>query len=144
VRCLAGWLLAGLLRLHYADGAPLVRVYGPTSMDARGGAVTVKFYDAAGGLIYHETIEQRANAANISVRTGCFCNPGGGELALGLSKTELVACFNEPEHHHHLTKQDLRVCIDGKSTGAVRISLGLASNFADVQQFLDFAQRFVA
>jgi selenocysteine lyase/cysteine desulfurase len=143
VRCLTGWLLDNLLSLHYANGKPLVRVYGPARMEGRGGTLTVNFYDRHGALIDHETIEQRANAANISLRTGCFCNPGGGELALGLSKTELVACFNEPEHHHHLTQQDFRHCIDGKSTGAVRLSLGLASNFADVQRFVEFARRFV-
>ena len=29
----------------------------------------------------------------ISLRTGCFCNPGAGEVSLGLSKPELEACF---------------------------------------------------
>ena len=144
VRCLAGWLLDQLLTLHYSDGQPLVRVYGPTSMEGRGGTLTVNFYDAEGLLIDHARIEQEANLANISLRTGCFCNPGGGEVALGLSKTELIACFTQPEHHHHLTKDDFRHCIDGKSTGAVRLSLGLASNFADVQRFVEFARQFVA
>ena len=31
---------------------------------------------------------------------------------------------------------------NGKSTGAVRVSLGLASNFADVDRFLTFAAGF--
>jgi hypothetical protein len=31
------------------------------------------------------------------------------------------------------------LCIDGRSSGAVRISVGLVSNFADVQTFLRFA-----
>ena len=31
---------------------------------------------------------------------------------------------------------------NGKSTGAVRVSLGLASNFADVERFLAFAAGF--
>ncbi len=35
---------------------------------------------------------------------------------------------------------DFRVCIDGKSSGAVRISVGLASNFDDAQRFLSFAR----
>jgi hypothetical protein len=30
----------------------------------------------------------------------------------------------------------------GKSAGAIRVSLGIASNFADVQHFLDFARTF--
>ena len=30
----------------------------------------------------------------------------------------------------------------GKSAGAIRVSLGIVSNFADVQRFLDFAAEF--
>ncbi len=32
---------------------------------------------------------------------------------------------------------------DGKRPGAVRISMGLASNFADVYKFWEFAQSFI-
>jgi hypothetical protein len=42
-----------------------------------------------------------------------------------------------------LTIEDFRLCIDGKSTGAVRVSLGLASNVADVEAFIDFAATFL-
>lgn len=41
-----------------------------------------------------------------------------------------------------LTFEDFRRCIDTKSTGAVRVSLGLASNFRDIQRFLCFARWF--
>ena len=32
---------------------------------------------------------------------------------------------------------------DGKSAGAVRISMGLASNFADVYKFWEFTRSFI-
>ena len=32
---------------------------------------------------------------------------------------------------------------DGKSAGAVRISMGLVSNFADVYKFWEFARSFI-
>jgi selenocysteine lyase/cysteine desulfurase len=32
------------------------------------------------------------------------------------------------------------MCIDNKSSGAVRASVGLVSNFEDVQAFLKFAE----
>ena len=35
------------------------------------------------------------------------------------------------------------MCIDGKSTGAVRVSLGLVSNLADVDRFIGFAKQFI-
>jgi hypothetical protein len=38
---------------------------------------------------------------------------------------------------------DFRRCIDDKSNGAVRISVGLVSNFSDVSRFYNFAAGFV-
>jgi selenocysteine lyase/cysteine desulfurase len=144
VRCLTGWLLDNLVTLRHSNGQPLVRVYGPHSTDRRGGTVTFNFYDAGGRPIDHRLVEQHANAANISLRTGCFCNPGGGEIALEISGTELNSCFRQAKHQTELTVDDFRLCIDGKSTGAVRVSLGLVTNFADVERFLDFAGNFVS
>ncbi len=142
-RCLTGWLLEQLLALRQINKQPLVRLSGPPSTDRRGGTVTFNFYDANGRAIDHRFVEERANAANISLRTGCFCNPGGGEIALGITGTELSSCFRQPEHQKHLTIDDFRLCIDGKSSGAVRVSLGLVSNLADVNRFIAFAQEFV-
>jgi molybdenum cofactor sulfurtransferase len=143
VRCLTGWLIKRLTALRHSGGEPLARIYGPRSDIRRGGTVTFNFYDAAGRAIDHRDVEERANAAGISLRTGCFCNPGGGEIALGITGTELSSCFHQPEHETHLTIEDFRLCIDGKSTGAVRVSLGLASNLADVEAFVAFATTFV-
>ncbi|MFM8322552.1 MAG: aminotransferase class V-fold PLP-dependent enzyme [Chloroflexota bacterium] len=137
VRCLTGWLLDNLLEMRHSSGQPLVRLYGPASTEQRGGTLTMNFFTAGGQAIDHRAIEQQANAANISLRTGCFCNPGAGEIALGISKPELAACFRQP--NERLTLDDFRLCIDGKNSGAVRISVGLASNFRDVQRFLAFA-----
>ena len=143
VRGLTGVLLDQLLALKQTSGQPLVRLYGPPTTDRRGGIVTFNFYNAVGKAIDHRAVEELANRANISLRTGCFCNPGGGEIAMGLTGTELSSCFRQPEHQTHLTLDDFRMCIDGKSTGAVRVSLGLVSNAADVTRFIDFARQFI-
>ena len=142
-RCLTGWLLDNLRALRQTNGQPLVRLYGPLSTDMRGSTVTFNFYRANGRAIDHRIVEERANAAKISLRTGCFCNPGGGEIALGITGTELSSCFRQPEHQDHMTIDDFRLCIDGKSTGAVRVSLGLVSNLADVNRVIGFVQQFV-
>lgn len=143
VRCLTGWLLDNLARMTQTSGAPLARLYGPLTTDGRGGIVSFNFYDSANRAVDHRLVERRANAARISLRTGCFCNPGGGEVALGLTGTELSSCFRQPEHQTHMTVDDFRLCIDGKSTGAVRVSLGLVSNVDDVNRFLEFAREFI-
>jgi molybdenum cofactor sulfurtransferase len=144
VRCLTGWLIDRLAALRHANGAPLARIYGPRSDVRRGGTITFNLYDRAGRPLDHRDVETRASAANIALRTGCFCNPGGGEVALGITGAELASCFHQPEHETHLTIDDFRLCIDGKSTGAVRVSLGLASNLRDVDAFIQFAESFMA
>ena len=140
VHCLTGWLLDNLVQMKHSTGIPLVRVYGPTQMEGRGGAVTVNFYDKDNNALDHRFIEQQANEAGISLRTGCFCNPGAGEIALGISRVELDVCFTRPGHEERLTVDDFRHCIDGKSSGAVRISVGMVSNFKDIQGFLAFSR----
>jgi molybdenum cofactor sulfurtransferase len=140
VRTLTGWLLDNLSEMKHSTGVPLVRIYGPLITVKRGGAVTSNFFDKDGGLLDHRSIEQEANKHNISLRTGCFCNPGAGEIALGISKPELAACFTQPGHSQRLSLDDFRLCIDGKASGAVRVSVGLVSNFEDVQVFLKFAE----
>ena len=144
VCALTGWLLENLASMQHSNGVPLVRVYGPVTMQKRGGAVAVNFYDQDGRALDHRFVEQQANEVNISLRTGCFCNPGAGEVALGISRVELDVCFTQPGHEDRLTVDDFRHCIDGKSSGAVRISLGLASNFADAHRFIRFAARLLA
>ena len=140
VYALTGWLLDNLTEMKHSTGVPLVRVYGPTKMVERGGAVTVNFYDKDNNALDHRFIEQQANEVGISLRTGCFCNPGAGEIALGISRVELDVCFTRPGHEERLTVDDFRHCIDGKSSGAVRISVGLVTNFNDIQGFLAFAR----
>jgi len=140
VRCLTGWLLDELTNLRHSNGTPLMQVYGPLETRERGGTVTFNFFDPAGHFIDHRLVERRANEVGISLRTGCFCNPGGGELALGISAEELSSCLVKT--HERLTFDDFRRCIDAKSTGAVRVSLGLVSTFRDVQRFICFARWF--
>jgi selenocysteine lyase/cysteine desulfurase len=140
VRTLTGWLLDNLTAMKHSNGKPLVRLFGPSTTEGRGGAVTVNFYDQDGIALDHRFIESEANKVNISLRTGCFCNPGAGEIALGISRVELDVCFTSPEHEDRLSIDDFRKCIDGKSSGAVRISVGMVTNFNDVQGFLAFAR----
>ena len=143
VRCLTGWLLDNLVEIKYPNGKPLVKIYGPVTMEQRGGAIAMNFVDPEGNVIDHRSIEENANRKEISLRTGCFCNPGAGELALGISSSELNSCFARPDHEQRLTYDEFRLCIDGKASGAVRISVGMVSNFEDVEAFLEFTRGMV-
>jgi len=143
VSCLTSWLLDALLALRHSSGAPVVRVYGPANMEARGGTLTINFYDPKEILIDHRRIDELAGRAGISLRTGCFCNPGAGEMAHGLTEEDMAAAFENGERMTFEQFLSVLEDRDGKSAGAVRVSLGLASNFADVYGFWDFARSFI-
>ncbi len=134
---LTGWLIQKLANIRHSNGRNLIHIYGPESMDNRGGTIAMNFYDPDGHFIDHLRVEARANQMGISLRTGCFCNPGDGEMALGLSADELTSCFAVKTNFEY---QDFRSCLAEKSTGAVRVSLGLVSNFEDVYQMVKLAE----
>jgi molybdenum cofactor sulfurtransferase len=140
VHCLSEWLIRELVSLHHANGGPIVRIYGPADAVERGATVALNLYDPDGYFLDHRGVEARANQAGISLRTGCFCNPGGGELALGISAEELTSCFAGARDR--LALDEFRRCIDDKSTGAVRVSLGIVSTFEDVYRFVEFVRGF--
>jgi selenocysteine lyase/cysteine desulfurase len=139
---LTGYLLEQLLALRHANGRPMVRIYGPVTTAMRGGSVTMNFYDPDGHLLDYRRIEELANLRRISLRTGCFCNPGAGEAAEGLSAEDMLA--GAAGGADMTLPRFLQVIQHrgGKSAGAIRVSLGLVSNFADVDRFLQFAAEF--
>jgi len=138
VVCLTGWLIQNLATMKHSTGEPLARIYGDLQNEMRGGTIAANFYNKDGLAFDHRYIEEEANKLNISLRTGCFCNPGAGEIALELEETELVACFSKPRNKQRLSFDDFAICFDGQESGAVRISVGVASNFDDVQILLEF------
>lgn len=141
VRCLTDWLLQNLSSLRHRNGKQLVQLFGPSRLESRGATITLNLKDRNGQTIDHDIIERLAKERKISLRTGCFCNPGAGEVALGLSKQELLKCFQSSTQS--MTYDDFRLCIDGRSVGAVRISTGIASNFMDAFSFLKFTKQFL-
>ena len=142
VGALTGWIIGELRSLRHANGEPLVTIYGPPDIERRGGTITLNFRDPEGQFIDHQLIEERAGARRISIRSGCFCNPGAGELAMGISPDEMKSCFIRLSDR--ITYDQFRRCIDGKSTGAVRASLGLATTLGDARAFVEFAGGFLA
>ena len=137
---LTSWLLESLGRLRHGNGAPLIRLYGPTAMTARGGTVAFNFLDLDGRVVDERAVARDAAAAGISLRTGCFCNPGAGEWALGASPANLRALGRIKPGAPAILDDYLERA--GLPTGgAVRVSFGVASTIGDVEAFLDFAER---
>jgi selenocysteine lyase/cysteine desulfurase len=141
VNCLTDWLITQLLAIRLGNGRPMVRLYGPANMHMRGGTVTLNCYDPQGHLIDYRRIEELAGGARISLRTGCFCNPGAGESAEDLSEEDMRAGIAQSGGEINLLRfsQALQQR-GGKSAGAIRVSTGIASNWADVERFLAFVR----
>ncbi len=139
IDCLTGWLISQLLGLRHSNGRPMVRLYGPADMIERGATVTLNLYDPQGHLVDYRRVEELAAQENISLRTGCFCNPGAGETAEDLSEDDMRAGLAEAGADINL-QRFLHVMQErgGKSAGAIRVSMGLVSNFADVERFVKF------
>ena len=143
VMTLTSWLLGELIALRHSDGSPMVRIFGPSDMASRGG--TVAFYLLApDGTPYDvNRMELLAGRELISLRTGCFCNPGDGEIAHRISRDEMAECFTEKTTAVTFSEcHDIIRDATGKMPNTMRISLGLASNFADVYRFMRFAAGF--
>ena len=134
-------LLERLQGMRHTDGAPLVRVYGPRGMERRGGTVAFNLLDPAGELIDFRAVEERANAAGMSIRTGFFCNPGAAEFAFEYHDDEAFRCIQTltPDT---FTLQQFSDCMGDQAVGAVRASLGIASNEADVDRLIAVLESF--
>jgi selenocysteine lyase/cysteine desulfurase len=87
IRCLTGWLLEQLSEQRHCNGQPVVRIYGPITTERRGGTIAFNFCDPSGAVFDCYAIQEEINQHGISVRSGCFCNPGVREFALDLRRS---------------------------------------------------------
>jgi selenocysteine lyase/cysteine desulfurase len=146
-------LLHELAALHHDNGQKLVELFGPADHQMRGGTFALSFLDPDGRRIDERIIERTAHDAKISLRTGCFCNPGGFEGAWGLTREKfkvfrptgwkLVKHLLGTQKLDTPTMQDYVDKLGLPTAGAVRISLGLASNAADIAAFVAYARSFL-
>jgi selenocysteine lyase/cysteine desulfurase len=132
VRCLTGWLLDRLAALRHSNGAPMARIHGPAGTRGRGGTVAFSLLGPRGDAIDVRAVERDLAAAAISIRTGCFCNPGAAEAAFALTMTDIVRA----RRSNARTPDDFAAQAGIPGGGAIRASVGLASNFADVDRLL--------
>jgi molybdenum cofactor sulfurtransferase len=132
-------LLDALGSLRHANGAAAATIYGPRDFDRRGATIAFNFLHPDGGIVDERYVDRIARRHNISLRTGCFCNPGAGEVAFTISRETLVG----GEFGEGMALDDYINAIGLPSGGAIRVSLGLASNHADIDRFTTFAREFL-
>jgi selenocysteine lyase/cysteine desulfurase len=139
VEMLGSLLLDALVSLRHSDGSPAATIYGPRGWSRRGATIAFNFLHPDGRVVDERYVERIAQRHDVSLRTGCFCNPGAGEVAFTISRETLLG----GEFGEGTTLDDYIEAIGLPSGGAVRASLGLASNVADIERFTAFARRFV-
>jgi molybdenum cofactor sulfurtransferase len=139
VQILTAQLLEPLTSLRHANDAPAATIYGPRELERRGATVAFNFLHPNGRIVDERYVDRIARRHNLSLRTGCFCNPGAREVAFTIARETLVG----GEFGEGMTLDDYLRVIGLPSGGAVRASLGLASNSADLDRFTSFANEFV-
>lgn len=143
VMALTDHLLRNMQSLHHSNGQSAIELYGPKTTQHRGATIAFNCLDTEGKYIHYDDIEKLANDQGLAIRSGCFCNPGAGESSLSHTAETINQCRERINDLHKNQPFDLvnfQQCItsEGKATGAVRASLGLVSNFTDIQKLLAF------
>lgn len=138
---LTGSLIEALRELRHGNDAPMVRIYGPPGVEGRGGAVAFNLLDPEGALVDFRAVEQRANEALISIRTGFFCNPGAAEFAFGYPDEEAFRCIKTltPET---FDLQRFSDCMSDHAVGGIRASVGIATVDADLHRLMEVLRTF--
>jgi len=115
-----------------------VRLYGPLDTQARGGVVTFNVV-RDGRVLPYELVEGMAREMGVSIRGGCFCNPGAAEHAFGIPAHLARECMRD-----EFSIPRFRACLGGGAVGAVRASVGVATNGDDLDRLLACIDRVVA
>lgn len=141
---LATYLRNILVALRHANGKSVCTLYGSCSSktlcNKMGPVVSFNLRQPDGSWVGHREVEKLASLSGIQLRTGCFCNPGACAKYLGLSHLDFATNIEAG----HICWDDNDI-INGKPTGAVRVSLGYMSTYEDVKKFIDFvATSFVS
>ena len=136
VSALTTTCLSELTALRHANGRRMVTIYGPGAGDARGGTVAFNVMNRDGRVVPYQHVEGTALVSGVSVRGGCFCNPGAAERAFGFPAAESAACM-ERARCEGFSVERFAECLGGDiAVGAVRASFGIASNERDIERLL--------
>ena len=140
--CLTSWLLKQL------SAMPFVRIYGPKENVMRGGTISLRVYGTDGEPFDERIVTDIASKAGISLRNGCYCNPGaafGAELVhvdveakcreLGTKIEDIyegLISFEDAFDHVGIYRKSL----------FIRVSVGIATNFHDCYKFVQLIAGF--
>lgn len=126
--------------MTHSNGRKVCLLYGGGDYDSpllQGPTVTFNMKRPNGMWVGYAEVEKLSAVKNIHIRAGSMCNPGGMNTYVGLEPWEIEK--NYAAGHRCSDSHDI---IDGKPTGAVRVSLGAMSTVDDVLAFVKFIDEF--
>jgi selenocysteine lyase/cysteine desulfurase len=135
---LTDYLIKELKALKHRNGKSLIHIFGPETNEKRGSTIILNFFDQDEQKMEVTEIEEKANSNKISIRIGCFCNPGIDEITNCITSAELSSFYSSRTDHHYD-----KIHFLGRMRGAIRISLGLMTNYADCENYLQFCKSFL-
>lgn len=139
-RALTAWSLERMGDLRHASGEPLVRVLGPRDDLGRGATIAFVLTDPDRRELPDRAVEQLASCRGISLRTGCFCNPGTGETAREVSAADLLPFLTEGVPVSLCEVDESMRARRDVGVSALRVSYGMSSNAADARALIGFLQ----
>lgn len=140
IASLTSYLIRELTALHHSNGKPLLKIFGPGESHQRGASIVLNFFDEDGKKFDYEFVESEANKHLISIRSGCFCNPGIDEINNCLTNEEISRFFTS---NPKVTSTKEFLDFVGKMRGATRVSVGLATVKRDIDKFVDYARTLI-
>ncbi|KAJ4810324.1 Molybdenum cofactor sulfurase [Rhynchospora pubera] len=131
---LASYTRKKMSELKHENGIDVCAIYGGENHEL-GPTIAFNLRREDRSWVGSREVEKLASLSGVHLRTGCFCNPGACAKYLGLSHSDLISNYEAG----HVCWDDNDV-INGKPTGAVRISFGYMSTYEDSEQFMQFLE----
>lgn len=134
-------LIDALTSARHRNGRALAEVYGPRDGMSRGATVAFNVLDDSGVVVPYAVVEQAARDARVSVRGGCFCNPGASEAAFRFPADATARCLTSTKAEGWSLER-FGECMWGYPVGAVRASFGAPSNAWDLRRLMAVVESF--
>lgn len=103
-------------------------------ISSQGPVIAFNLLWADGSPIGFSEVSRLANEHGIHLRSGCMCNVGACQQDVGITFSDLQRGLSAGRQ----CSSDVADIVDGRATGAVRISLGVSTSRGDCDKFLSF------
>ncbi len=136
IQSLTNYLYNRLKKLKHSNKNNQLIIFGNKNRKNTGGTIIMSFLNPNGSNIPFEKIEELTNKKRISIRSGCFCNPGLDETNNCLTTDEITSYFTTRKTGDYMDMIDYLQ----KLRGATRVSVGIATNKNDLDAFILFVK----